>query len=190
VVKRWKSLLRGFSLVLLLSLVVHACRCGGEYPPGVEPTEKGAKYMTKDRIQFDDGDTIGYDGEYIRFLGVDTPEVIDSTVGIYENQPYGPQASESTRTWINRAKLVEYMPDGKDVYGRRLAHVLVDRELVGVRLIRCGLAYETITHYGDSGFPKQAKQILDAAAKAPKPKFQQPYYWRKKHQKKRGRSGK
>jgi endonuclease YncB( thermonuclease family) len=185
--KWWKSLLRGLCLIILLSFLVHACRCGGNYPPGVEPTERGAKYIHKDRIEFDDGDTIVYDGEYIRFLGIDTPEVIDSTLGIYENQPYGPQASESTKTWIRRAKLLEYMTDGKDVYGRRLAHILVDRELIGVRLIRCGLAYETVTHYGDSGFPKQAEQILAAAKTAPKPKFQKPYFWRKKHQKKRGR---
>ena len=188
--KWWKSLLRGFFMTVLLAFLFLACRCGGNYPPGVKPTERGAKYIIKDRIEFDDGDTIVYDGEYLRFLGIDTPEVIDSSLGIFENQPYGPQASESTKTWLRRAELVEYMPGGRDVYGRTLAHILVDRELIGVRLIRCGLAYETVTHYGDSGFPKQAQQILDAAVAAPKPKFQKPYYWRKKNQKKKGRVSK
>ncbi|MFH1756046.1 MAG: thermonuclease family protein [Candidatus Latescibacterota bacterium] len=181
---------RGFSLLALLACYCISSGCGGNYPPGVHPTERGAKYIFKDRIIFDDGDTIAYGGEYIRFLGVDTPEVIDSSLGFFENQPYGPEASESTKTWIRRAELVEYLPDGKDVYGRRLAHILVDGELLGVRLVRCGLAYETVTQYGDSGFPKQAKQILDAARDAPTPRFQKPYNWRKKQRKNLERSGK
>jgi endonuclease YncB( thermonuclease family) len=161
--------------------------CTRPDPPGYKPTCRGAYYISKEKIRFKDGDTILLDGKPIRFLGVDTPEVIDSTVGIFENQPYGPEAAESTRVWIMRAATAEYLPDGKDVYGRRLAHIFVDGELLAVRLIRCGLAYETVSWYGDNGFPDQAREILEASEDAPKPKFQKPSQWRRKHQKRRGR---
>ena len=72
---------------------------------------------------------------------------------------------------------------GRDPYGRTLAHVLVDGELLGVRLIQAGLAYETVTHFGDNGLPEFALAILEASKAAPKPDFEAPYKWRKKHQK-------
>ncbi|MDD2731374.1 MAG: thermonuclease family protein, partial [Candidatus Portnoybacteria bacterium] len=72
----------------------------------------------------------------------------------------------------------------KDRYGRTLAHVLLDGELLGAKLIKAGLAYESISHFGDNGMPEFALQILEAAKVAPKPSFEEPYKWRKKHQKK------
>jgi endonuclease YncB( thermonuclease family) len=163
--------------------------CREQAPPNYRPSHKGAKYLDPNRIQFKDGDTFLLDGKPIRFLGIDTPEIIDSTVGIYENQPYGLEAAESTRSWILGANIAEYLPDGKDIYNRRLAHIFVDSTLLAVKLIQNGLAYETVTWYGDNGFPDLAEQILEAALSSPKPKFQKPFLWRKKHQKKRGRVG-
>ena len=63
----------------------------------------------------------------------------------------------------------------------------MDGELLAVKLIGCGLAYETVSWYGDNGFPDLAREILEASYQAPKPKFQKPYQWRKKNQKRRGK---
>ncbi len=179
--------LRRVYLFFGLSVVLLAGGCAKHGPPGYEPSYRGAYYIYKEKVEFKDGDTILLDGKPIRFLGIDTPEVIDPRVGIFENQPYGPEAAESTRVWILRAKTAEYLPDGKDYYGRLLAHIIVDGELLAVKLIGCGLAYETVSWYGDNGFPDLAREILEASYQAPKPKFQKPYQWRKKNQKRRGK---
>ena len=183
----WKRIRLGeATLILGLCGVLLTGGCARHGPPGYKPTCRGAYYIDKEKIQFEDGDTFLLNGQPIRFLGIDAPEVVDSAVGIFENQPYGPEASESTRVWIRRAGTVEYLPDGKDYYGRRLAHIFVDGELLAARLIQCGLAYETVSWYGDNGFPDLAREILETSEQAPKPKFQKPYQWRKKHQKRRG----
>jgi hypothetical protein len=57
----------------------------------------------------------------------------------------------------------------------------VDRELLACRLIRHALAYETVSHYGDSGYPDLAQRILDTSRTSPKPAFEPPYQWKKKH---------
>jgi endonuclease YncB( thermonuclease family) len=162
-----------------------ACVIGGcaSRQGAYHPSYRGALRINPSEIRFDDGDTFLLSDHPIRILGVDTPEIAHPKLGMDVAQPYGVTASESTRVWILRARTVEYVPDGWDRYGRRLAHVFVDGELLSVRLLRAGLAYETISHYGDSGFPELAQAILDAARDAPRPKFEEPYRWKRKHRK-------
>ena len=143
-----------------------------------------AQRVDVSRIRFDDGDSFYLNDEPIRLLGFDTPETRSPGVGIFIDQPYGPEAAESTRVWILRAQRVEIVYDGRGTYGRRLAHLFVDGELLAVRIIGVGLAYENVNHFGDNGFPDLADRILDAAQSAPPPPFEQPYRWRRKNQKK------
>jgi endonuclease YncB( thermonuclease family) len=137
------------------------------------------------QIRFDDGDSFMLGKEPIRLLGYDTPETRSPEVGIYEDQKRGPEAAESTRVWILRAERVEIVKDGRGRYGRRLAHVFVDGDLLAVRHLQHGLAYENVSHFGDNGFPDLADLILDAAATGPRPDFEPPYKWRRKHQKRK-----
>ena len=125
------------------------------------------------------------DGKPIRILGIDTPETKSPSVGIMEDQPYGPAAAESTRVMMSDATLLEWVPDGYGYYGRQLAHVLVDGELLAVKLLEMGLAYENVSYFGDNGFPDLADRILQASLTAPPPRFEPPHRWRKKHQQKR-----
>jgi endonuclease YncB( thermonuclease family) len=164
-------------------LIVSGCR--DDAPANYKPTHEHARYLDIGRIQFDDGDTFVLDEEPVRILGMDTPETKSPSVGIMEDQPYGRAAAESTRALMTRATLLEWVPDGRDTYGRRLAHVLVDGELLSVKLIGMGLAYENVSYFGDNGYPDLAQRILDASLEAPKPPFEQPYKWRKKHQQRR-----
>jgi endonuclease YncB( thermonuclease family) len=160
------------------------CRKDAPPPPGYTPSHQYAQYLDIHRVQFGDGDTFLLNGDPIRILGIDTPEIKNPDVGIMEDQPYGPAAAESTRTLMTRAHTLEWIPDGKDYYGRRLAHVLVDGELLSVLLLEMGLAYENVSYFGDNGFPDLADRILKTSQAAPNPPFEQPYKWRKKHQKK------
>ena len=133
-------------------------------------------------IRPDDGDTFFYKELTIRILGIDAPEIIHEEHGIYEDQPYGRQAAQLTLHLLKRAQTVEYLPFQLDKYGRLLAHVFVDGELLSVHLIRAGLAYETVSFYGDNGFPDLAQRILQAAKESSRPAFEKPYMWRRRHQ--------
>jgi hypothetical protein len=178
---RWKFTLPA-AIAAACWTAVPACR--DDAPPDYRPTHEHARYLNIDRIEFDDGDTFLLDGEPVRILGMDTPETKSPSVGIMEDQPYGRAAADSTRELMTRARLLEWIPDGRDTYGRLLAHVLVDGELLSVKLIAMGLAYENVTYYGDNGFPDLADRILQASLDAPKPPFEPPYRWRRKHQQK------
>jgi len=168
------------SIVLFAALLSVSCAGGN---PSYSPSYAGAQRVDVSLVEFEDGDTFAYRGEVIRVLGIDTPETKHEAVGILYDQPYGPAASESTRVWITRAGVVEIVRDGPDRYGRRLAHVFVDGELLAERLLRHALAYETVSAFGDNGFPDLADRILATAAASPKPPFQEPYQWRRKNQK-------
>jgi micrococcal nuclease len=171
----WKCLL---SLAAALSFA--ACS-----PHGYHPSYRGAKPVALADVRFDDGDTFFIKGKPIRVLGIDTPEIAHAALGIHEGQPYGEAAAESTRVMLTRAKRIEYVSGGRDRYRRTLAHIFVDGELLAVRLIRMGLAYETVSYYGDSGFPDLAQRIVDASRAAPKPKFEAPYKWKRRQRKAR-----
>ncbi len=174
---------RNWGAVLLAMALCYACR----RDDGAAHAASYHDAVTLDaaKIEFDDGDTFYYRGQPIRVLGVDTPEITEPDVGIFEDQPYGPAAAESTRAWIGRAVRVEAAYDGRDRYHRRLAHVFLDGELLAVKLLGAGLAYENVSHFGDNGFPDLADRILRAAHDAPKPPFEPPYRWRQKHQQKK-----
>jgi endonuclease YncB( thermonuclease family) len=135
------------------------------------------------KIKLDDGDSFDCNGEHIRVLGIDTPEITHVPHGIYMDQPMGREAAEFTKHAIENAKRVTIIRGGKDPYGRTLAHVLIDGELLGVILIRARLAYETISRYGDNGLPEYAFAVEEAWKTVKKPDFEDPHDWRMKNQK-------
>jgi endonuclease YncB( thermonuclease family) len=172
---------RQFSALFFL-LAATLSSCGRDVAGSRQPAYPGAVVIPLGDITFDDGDTFLVKKTPIRILGIDTPEITDPDVGIYEDQPFGRAAADSTRAIISRARVVELAYDGRDIYQRRLAHVFVDGELLGVKLIGYGLAYENVRHFGDNGFPDLADRIIHAADAGPKPSFEPPHIWRKKHQ--------
>lgn len=176
---------RGGAAAALALTVALLPACNRSARDGYTPSYPGAQRVDVAAIRFDDGDSFILGNEPIRVLGIDTPETRSPGVGIYEDQKRGPEAAESTQVWILRADTVEIVKDGRGGYGRRLAHIFLDGELLSIRLLQHGLAYENVSHFGDNGFPDLADRILDAAAAAPRPDFEPPYQWRRKHQKRK-----
>lgn len=92
-----------------------------------------------------DGDTAKFDmnGEIIkvRFLAIDTPESVHPTK---EVQAYGVEASNFTKDKLKNAKTIELEFDNNsdktDKYGRYLAWIWVDGELLQDLLVKEGLA--------------------------------------------------
>ena len=136
----------------------------------------------KDQIIFDDGDWFSCGKEPLRALGFDTPETFHPKHGIYQDQPYGKEATALTNKYLEEANIITIIRYKTDPYDRTLSHILLDGELLAVKMIKAGLAYENISHYKAQGFPEFALQILDAAAASPEPMFENPPEWREKHQ--------
>ena len=172
-----RSVFRTASIPCLAVCLVAACL------PQPADGNAGLILIDKAKIRPDDGDSFSYGKIPIRVVGMDTPEITHEEHGFYEDQPFGREASRMTRDIMSSAERLEYIPCGEDQYGRTLAHVFVDGELLSVLLIRAGLAYETVSHYGDNGFPELAERILEAAGEGRKPEFEPPWKWRKKHRK-------
>jgi micrococcal nuclease len=128
-----------------------------------------------------DGDTIVYRGAIMRFLGVDTPEVKTPEHGFYTDQPYGREAKNFTRMELKKAKEITYRADGYDRYDRLLVHIFVDEYPLSLRIVESGMGYETVSVYGDNGFPEIAERILEASKGVGTLPFENPYLWRRKH---------
>ena len=117
-----------------------------------------------------DGDTadLSIDGEVkkVRFLAVDTPETKHPTKG---EEPYGKEASNFTCEALKGAKKIklEYEDKNKeDKYGRVLAWVFTDGELLQARLVKTGLA-KVAYIYGDYKYTDKLKD-LEKEAKSEK----------------------
>jgi len=166
-----------FILVLFL-LSLNSCM------PKNGDLKEGEVRINRLFLEVDDGDTIIYKGEHIRFLGVDAPEIKHPDIGFYIDQPYGIIAKKFTMMEIRKAKRITYIPDGVDIYQRTLAHVFIDGYPLSLKIVEEGFGYETISIYGDNGFPEIALKIVEASKLHPNLPFENPYLWRIKNRKK------
>ena len=169
----------------LILLICLACRteqaarspAAGKYPHYAAELVQ----LRRSQIEVDDGDTFSAGRLNVRILGIDTPEIAHPEHGFSRGQPHGREAAEYAVKLFDRAGVIEYVPFREDRYGRLLAHVFVDGELFGVKMIEAHLAYETVSFYGDNGFPDLAQLIQRSAQRAGKPPFMEPHRWRQIH---------
>ncbi|MGG2017923.1 thermonuclease family protein [Bacillus sp. S10(2024)] len=91
-----------------------------------------------------DGDTLKVQlengkEETVRFLLVDTPETKHPRLGV---QPFGPEASAFTKKYASEGKKIQLELDvsEREKYGRLLAYVWVDGQMLNRLLIEQGLA--------------------------------------------------
>jgi len=128
------------SLVLAVLVGLVLLRSGGSLHGGSPSSEPAAARAFVSRAI--DGDTIevriGGRSEDVRYIGVDTPETVKPGTPV---QCYGPQASSFNHRMVEgrRVRLV-FDRERRDVYGRLLAYVYLDRELVNAKLVRLGYA--------------------------------------------------
>lgn len=87
-----------------------------------------------------DGDTIWLEGEKIRLLGIDAPE-IGNTADCLKEKRIGRIATERMAAIVSSGP-IELRRRGKDRYGRTLATVFVDGRDAGELLRADGLAVE------------------------------------------------
>jgi endonuclease YncB( thermonuclease family) len=135
-------------------------------------------------IDVGDGDTVVIhwsedDKERVRILGIDTPEVAHHSMGWYDDQPYGPEATAFAKGVFAMAETVELLRAGEpDGYGRTLGYLFVNGRNYSVLVVAAGFAVETVSHYGDNGLPEPSEEVLAASREVGPVPFEAPYKFR------------
>ncbi|WP_226530219.1 thermonuclease family protein [Metabacillus niabensis] len=140
-----KRLYSFFLIVLPFTLIIG---CGSE--------QTNSTLLDAEVTKVVDGDTlhvmISGKKETIRLLLVDTPETVHPSK---EVQPFGPEASNYMKEKLNGEEIqVELGIGERDKYGRLLAYVYHDNQMINKRLLEKGLArvayvFEPNTKYID-----------------------------------------
>jgi micrococcal nuclease len=136
------------------------------------------------QIQVDDGDTIQItwgtgDIEEVRILGIDCPETRHVEHDIPFSQIFGEEARAFARGTFATATKVELLRASMlDPYDRTLAYIFVNDKNYSVLALDARLAEESITAFGDNGFPQEAAVVLETAKRAGPLPFEPPYQFR------------
>jgi micrococcal nuclease len=139
-----------------------------------------------DKIDVDDGDTVtilwdDHDREVVRILGIDTPEIQHLAHNLPYDQPFGREATGFAKGAFAAATNVELLrAETIDPYGRTLGYLFVNGANYSELIVRAHLAAETVSHYGDNGFPEEAQRVLEAAHAAGPVPFEPPYLFRRR----------
>jgi endonuclease YncB( thermonuclease family) len=117
----------------------------------------------------------------VRILGIDTPETMHPAHGLPEDQEWGPEARSFAQGAVAFTERVELKRHDKlDPYGRTLGYFFLDGRNYSVVVVKARLARESVSHYGDNGFPDEAKQVLEAAQATGEPPFEPPHEFRRR----------
>ncbi|RAL20848.1 thermonuclease family protein [Thermoflavimicrobium daqui] len=141
----------------------------------IKSTQSNAKFSYKKGlvkvqvIHVHDGDTIrvrmrGGKEERVRFLLVDTPELSHPKKG---KQPFGEEARLYARYKIYTSQVVElgFDQEERDHYGRMLAYVYCDRQLLQEELVRRGLARVYYTRNRNETIVNRVREAQNEAKK-------------------------
>jgi micrococcal nuclease len=136
------------------------------------------------QLQIDDGDTVairwtGKDEEIVRILGIDSPETRHVEHNLPYAQPFGEEARAFARGAFSAAVRIELLRAATvDPFDRTLGYLFIDGRNYSTLIVRARLAAESITQFGDNGFPKEAAEVMEAAkTQGPLP-FEPPHVFR------------
>jgi endonuclease YncB( thermonuclease family) len=150
-----------------------------------QPRPSGTRIAVDPKtITVDDGDSVvikwpSGDEEIVRILGIDSPEIHHPHHHIPFDQPGGLEAAAFARGAFAVASNVQILRCGTlDPYGRSLAYMFLDGKNYSILIIKARLSAESVSIYGDNGFPEIAAQITAAAKDAGPPPFEPPGQYR------------
>jgi endonuclease YncB( thermonuclease family) len=135
-------------------------------------------------VHVDDGDTVAIqwhekDEETVRILGIDAPETRHLEHNLPYAQPFGEEARAYALGAFAAASRIELLRAATvDPFDRTLAYLFIDGRNYSTMIVRARLAAESITQFGDNGFPKEAAEVMAAAkVQGPLP-FEPPHVFR------------
>ena len=170
----------------ILIVLVTGCLQAAESPREQTRPHGRRVPVPLDAIRVDDGDTIKIlwkdePVEVVRILGIDTPETQHIEHDLPFDQPFGPEATAFAQGVFAMAERVELLRAATvDPYERTLGYVFVNDRNYSVLVLRARLAVETVSVFGDNGFPREAADCLRAAEAAGPVPFEPPYLFRRR----------
>lgn len=173
---------------LVLSVVLAAPEAWAQNQSDRTQTRKSKERVPVpvDRVRVDDGDTVTIewgpnDQEIVRILGIDTPETQHPDHGLPHDQAFGPEARAFCRGAFAAARTAELLrAETVDPYGRTLGYLWVNGYNYSVLVVRARLAVESISRFGDNGFPKEAAEVLEASRTVAPVPFENPGDFRRR----------
>ena len=176
---------RAFQLALVLFMAAGCLRAADQLPS--QPRTHGTRVpIPVEAIRVDDGDTIAIawgqgQTEVVRILGIDAPETQHVEHDLPFDQPFGREAMAFARGVFATADQVELLRAATlDPYDRTLGYVFVNGKNYSVLILQARLAVETVSVFGDNGFPREAATCLKAAAEARPVPFESPHLFRRR----------
>ncbi|MEW5855118.1 MAG: thermonuclease family protein [Myxococcota bacterium] len=188
-------------LVAVLSLLSISPRVHAEAPAAPAPearSDKGRERKPQPRphgtrvtvnpatVEVDDGDTVtirwgANDVETVRILGIDAPETQHIEHDLPYAQSFGPEARAFALGAFGAASSIELLRSSQlDPFGRTLGYLFINGKNYSLLIIRARLAEESVTRFGDNGFPKEAAEVLAAAREMGPLPFESPSDFRKR----------
>ena len=153
--------------------------------PSPQPRAHSTRvHVPPQAVTVDDGDTVvirwgARDSEIVRILGIDTPETRHLEHTLPYHQSFGAEAQAFARGAFAGASQIELLRASTiDPYGRTLGYVFLNGRSYSVLVVEARLAYESVSHYGDNGFPREAAAVLEAAKAAGPLPFEPPWEFR------------
>ncbi len=153
--------------------------------PQTRPSGEKVK-VDPSMITVDDGDTVTIkwsdtDTEIVRILGIDSPETQHIEHNIPLDQEYGREARAFALGAFSTASEVQLLRCATiDPYKRTLGYLFVNGKNYSLLILKARLAEESVTFFGDNGFPEIAAEVkLVAKAAGPLP-FESPNYFRRR----------
>lgn len=182
------GLARTWTLLTLSTLLLAASTSAAQAQADRKQTRPAKQKVAVpvEKIQVDDGDTVNIlwgagDTEIIRILGIDTPETQHIEHNLPFDQPFGREARGFGLGAFAAAQKVELLRgDTTDPYGRTLGYLFINGVNYSVLVVRAGLAAESVSHYGDNGFPEEAAAVAAAAQEVGPLPFENPWDFRKR----------
>ncbi|MDX6662292.1 MAG: micrococcal nuclease [Solirubrobacterales bacterium] len=154
---------RCLALAAGLSAAVALGACGGAGPGRAQEPPPVASVRV---VRAVDGDTIVVDlggrHEYVRYIGVDTPETVKPGTPV---QCFGPQAHDFNERLVQGRRVrLRLGVERRDRYGRLLAYVYSGRRFVNAELVRRGFA-RTLAIAPNDRFAERFDRLQAAAGR-------------------------
>lgn len=178
-------MLRASRIILISLLILVPSIVPAQAPAKRQPRPSGTRVAVPPALlQVDDGDTVvirwsDKDDENVRILGIDAPETRHVEHNLPYAQPFGEEARAFALGAFAAAGRIDLLRAATvDPFGRTLAYLLIDGRNYSTMIVKARLAAESISHFGDNGFPKEAAEVMEAAkAQGPLP-FEPPHVFR------------
>ena len=117
-------------------------------------------------VQLDDPPGSELRRERLRLLGIDTPETVKEDTPV---EAWGPEASAFTKQFVAGGKVqLEFDKRRVDQYGRYLAYVYVDGQMLNEALVAEGLARVSFYDGDDAAMLRRFRKAESAAKEARK----------------------